>query len=85
MKVLYASVIGLVVPIILPVALPAQTSLQKLYPVEFSQVSITDPFWKTKQDVVASTTLNTCVLYTEIKTGRIRNFEKVASKQGKHE
>ncbi|RYY31365.1 MAG: glycoside hydrolase family 127 protein [Chitinophagaceae bacterium] len=63
----------------------AQTSLQKSYPLDFSQVSITDNFWKTKQQTVATTTINTCILYTENKTGRIRNFEKVASGQGKHE
>jgi uncharacterized protein len=28
---------------------------------------------------------NTCILYTENKTCRIRNFEKVINKQGKHE
>jgi len=81
MKIFYASLFGFITHS----TLSAQSSLQKLYPVEFSQVKITDPFWKTKQELVASTTLNTCILYTEIKTGRIRNFEKVASKQGKHE
>src|SRR5690606_24245877 len=63
----------------------AQTSLQKMYPVDFSRVSITDDFWKKKQDIVATTTINTCVLYTENKTGRIRNFEKAVSREGKHE
>ncbi len=66
-------------------SLAAQTSLQKSYPLDFSQVSITDAFWKTKQQTVAITTINTCILYTENKTGRIRNFEKAARGEGKHE
>ncbi|RYZ51692.1 MAG: glycoside hydrolase family 127 protein [Sphingobacteriales bacterium] len=69
----------------IPFLSSSQNSLQKMYPVDFSRVTITDSFWKAKQDVVATTTLNTCILYTENKTGRIRNFEKVISKQGKHE
>ena len=63
----------------------AQTSLQKLYPVNYSQVFITDPFWKERMKTVANSTINACVLYTENKTGRIRNFEKAANKSGKHE
>ncbi len=63
----------------------SQTSLQKLYPVNYSQVIITDPFWKNRQATVAGPTIQACVLYTENKTGRIRNFEKAASRSGKHE
>ncbi len=63
----------------------AQQSLQKLYPLEYSHVKITDPFWKERMDKVATSTLNTCILYTETKTGRIRNFEKAAKRSGKHE
>ena len=75
----------LIAVLLSPVYLIAQPSLQKMFPVHFSEVTITDPFWKRKQEVVASTTINTCILYTETKTGRIRNFEKVVAKNGKHE
>ncbi len=63
----------------------AQLSLQKLYPVNFSKVSVTDAFWKKRMETVATSTINTCVLYTQNKTGRIRNFEKAAAGSGKHE
>ena len=60
----------------------AQTSLLKLEPVNFSQVNITDNFWKPKIDKVATTTLAACIYQTETATPRIRNFEKVARKKG---
>lgn len=64
----------------------AQTSLQKLYPLNFSKVEIIDSFWKPRMETVATSTLQACVEYTENKTGRIRNFEKVARGRGeKHE
>jgi uncharacterized protein len=63
----------------------AQSSLQKLYPVNFSQVTVTDAFWKGRMETVAAVTIDACVLYTENKTGRIRNFEKAAKGTGKHE
>ncbi|MBD2703090.1 glycoside hydrolase family 127 protein [Spirosoma sp. BT702] len=64
----------------------AQLLVQRFEPVGFSQVSITDKFWKPKLDKVATATLQACIVQTEQKTGRIRNFEKVARKQGeKHE
>lgn len=57
-----------------------------LNPVNFSKVRITDAFWRPKIDKVATKTLEACIYQTEIKTGRIRNFEKVARNQGeKHE
>lgn len=63
----------------------AQQSLQKLKPVDFSLVNITDPFWKERMNQVATKTIDACVMYTENKTGRIRNFEKAAKRSGKHE
>jgi uncharacterized protein len=64
----------------------AQSSLLKMEPVNFSQVTITDNFWKPKLDKVATKTLAACIYQTEVATPRIRNFEKVARKQGeKHE
>ena len=59
----------------------AQLSLQKIQGVGFSQVTISDNFWKPKMDKVATATLPACVYQTEIKTPRIRNFEKVARKR----
>lgn len=50
--------------------------------VNFSQVNITDLFWKPKIDKVATVTLKACVYQTEEKTPRIRNFEKVARNKG---
>ncbi len=61
-------------------------SLQKLYPVNFSEVSIHDSFWSPRIDKVATATLQACIEYTENKTGRIRNFERAAlHTKGKHE
>lgn len=71
--------------VLTPACLTAQQSQQKLYPVNFSQVSIMDEFWTGRMQTVASGTLDVCVLYTENKTGRIRNFEKAAARSGKHE
>ncbi|SFB89725.1 glycoside hydrolase family 127 protein [Spirosoma endophyticum] len=64
----------------------AQLLVQRFEPVGFSQVTITDHFWKPKMDKVATATLRACIVQTEEKTGRIRNFEKVARhKNEKHE
>jgi DUF1680 family protein len=63
-----------------------QSRIRIMEPVSFSKVNITDSFWKPKLDKVATNTLQACIYQTEIKTPRIRNFEKVARKQGeKHE
>lgn len=66
-------------------SLHAQPSLQKLYPVNYARVTVTDPFWKNRMETVAGSTINACVQYTENKTARIRNFEKAAAGTGKHE
>ncbi len=64
----------------------AQALLQKIEPVSFSDVNITDQFWKPKIDKVATKTLTACIYQTEVATPRIINFERVARKQGeKHE
>ncbi|MCK9412016.1 MAG: glycoside hydrolase family 127 protein [Prolixibacteraceae bacterium] len=70
---------------LMPFEVQSQESLQKLYPVNFSQVNITDPFWNGRMTAVATKTLDACILFSEIKTGRIRNFEKAAARSGKHE
>lgn len=55
-------------------------------PVSFSNVTITDPFWKARIRTVATATIPACVEQTEMKTPRIRNFEVAAGlKSGKFE
>ncbi len=64
----------------------AQAPKRQFEPVNFSQVTINDSFWKPTLDKVATTTLQACIYQTEVKTPRIRNFEKVArGKNEKHE
>jgi uncharacterized protein len=60
----------------------SQTKLQKIEPVSFSQVNITDAFWKPKIDKVATKTLAACIYQTEVVTPRIKNFERVARAKG---
>lgn len=70
----------------LQLSMGAQIVTRHYEPVNFAQVNITDAFWKPKLDKVATATLQACIYQTEEKTPRIRNFEKVARKQGeKHE
>lgn len=57
-------------------------TILKMEPVNFSQVNINDDFWKPKIDKVATKTLAACIYQTEVATPRIRNFERVARKQG---
>src|SRR5580692_9515439 len=54
----------------------------RLRPVDFSQVSFTDTFWRPKQLKVATATLSACIYQTEQNTGRIRNFERAARRTG---
>jgi hypothetical protein len=66
--------------------LQAQTPFEKIEFINFSKVNITDNFWKPKIDKVAVVTIPVCIDQTEVKTPRLRNFEKVARKKGeKHE
>ncbi|MEO5681523.1 MAG: beta-L-arabinofuranosidase domain-containing protein [Chitinophagaceae bacterium] len=60
----------------------SQQSFLKCEPVNFSQVNITDNFWKPKIDKVADKTLAACIYQTETATARIRNFEKAARGKG---
>lgn len=64
----------------------AQQATRKLEPLSFSQVKINDTFWRPAQEVVATSTIPACIYQTEVKTPRIKNFEKVATdKNAKHE
>ncbi len=60
----------------------AQNGLQKIEFVNFSQVNVTDAFWKPKIDKVATKTLAACIYQTETATPRLRNFERVARNKG---
>ena len=73
--------------IVLPLALlvyleSSAQSLSKMEPVNFSQVTIIDNFWKPKIDKVATKTLAACIYQTEVATPRIKNFERVARGKG---
>ncbi len=66
--------------------LEAQNASQKMQPVSFSMVEVQDNFWKPVINKVSTVTIPVCILQTEVKTPRIRNFEKVAAQKGeKHE
>mgnify|MGYP002654189821 CR=1 FL=1 len=62
--------------------LAAQQPIQKIEFINFSQVNVTDAFWKTKIDKVATKTLAACIYQTEEATPRLRNFERVARNKG---
>jgi len=72
----------ILIAVVVSVKVFSQTKLQKIEPVSFSQVNITDEFWKPKIDKVATKTLAACIYQTEVATPRIKNFEKVARKKG---
>jgi uncharacterized protein len=64
----------------------AQTPFLKMEPVNFSQVEIQDNFWRPRINTVTTVSIPVCIYQTEVRTARIRNFEKVATKKGeKHE
>lgn len=71
--------------LIVPVS-SAQSISGANQPVNFSQVVIQDAFWKPRMDKVFSVTIPVCIDQTEVKTPRIRNFERVARQKGeKHQ
>ena len=68
------------------VAAQTNSALQQYQPVKFSNVHITDQFWKPRIDKVEAVTIPVCIDQTEVKTPRIRNFEITAKlKKGKFE
>jgi DUF1680 family protein len=71
-----------IISCIISVNVFSQTSIQKIEPVSFSKVNITDAFWKPKIDKVATKTLAACIYQTEVATPRIKNFERVARAKG---
>jgi hypothetical protein len=50
--------------------------------VDLSRVRLEDEFWRPKQLIVATVTVQVCIVQTEQKSGRIRNFEKASRCQG---
>lgn len=85
MKISYKPAVILLISFFHIAISQAQQSFSKIQPVSFAQVQIDDAFWKPRIDKVATATLQACINYTEYKTGRIRNFEKAASRKGQHE
>jgi DUF1680 family protein len=74
---------SLLIPLLaIAVSSEAQVSLKHVEFVNFSQVNVTDQFWKPKIDKVATKTLEACIYQTETATPRIRNFERVARAKG---
>lgn len=64
----------------------AQEKHSPMQAVNFSKVEINDHFWAPRIHTVSTVTIPVCIEQTEVKTSRIRNFEKVARKAGeKHE
>lgn len=53
-------------------------------PVDFSHVRIHDNFWSPRLKNHATTTLAVCIDQIENQTGRIRNYENAAKKEGEH-
>ncbi len=74
---------GILIPLLaITTMLQAQSALKQYEFVNFSQVNVTDQFWKPKIDKVATKTLDACIYQTETATPRIRNFERVARAKG---
>jgi DUF1680 family protein len=84
-----AATLALALLLFLPTAPPrlfSQTTAGKFEPVSFSRVTVADDFWKPKMKKIATATLAACIYQTEVKTPRIRNFEKIVRAKGeKHE
>lgn len=60
------------------------STMKKINPVQFSEVKITDDFWAPRLKNHKDVTLAVCIDQIENQTGRIRNFENAALKQGEH-
>ncbi len=62
-----------------------QAAPQKLItPVGFSEVNIEDGFWSPRLQSHKDVTLGVCIDQIENQTGRIRNFENAAKREGNH-
>ncbi len=57
----------------------------KVYsPVSFSEVTINDSFWAPRLRKHKEATIPVCIDQIENQTGRMRNFENAALREGKH-
>ncbi len=54
-------------------------------PIDFSKVTITDNFWKPRIEKHATKMLPVVIDQIEVKTGRMRNFERAAQRKGEFE
>ena len=61
-----------------------EQSFKIIEPVDFSHIQINDNFWSPRLKSHATTTLAVCIDQIENQTGRIRNYENAAKKEGKH-
>lgn len=57
---------------------------KQIEPVKFSEVRINDSFWGSKLQAHKDVTLNVCIDQIENQTGRMKNFENAAIKEGAH-
>lgn len=71
--------------VLVPLFVSSFACAQSLTPVPFSQTKISDRFWAPRLAAHARATLPICIEQSEVKTGRIRNFEKAAAGLGQHE
>ena len=55
-----------------------EQDLQKVRPVPFQNVKISDRFWAPRMKTMSEVTLKACLDKCEYETGRVRNFERVA-------
>ena len=74
----------LILPLLLAVAC-TDSSTGAIEPVDFSSVIIEDGFWAPRLENHKSATIPICIDQIENCTGRMRNFDKVASGEGEHE
>ena len=61
-----------------------ETAMKMITPVKFSDVKINDGFWTPRLESHKAVTMGVCIDQIENQTGRIRNFENAAAKQGEH-
>ena len=60
------------------------TNMKMITPVKFSDVKIEDGFWTPRLQSHKDVTLKVCIDQIENQTGRIRNFENAAKREGNH-
>lgn len=60
------------------------SQMKMITPVKFSEVKIEDGFWTPRLQSHKDVTMGVCIDQIENQTGRIKNFENAAAKQGEH-